>query len=227
MKKSVGALLASSVVVVAPLDADTVTCKDGRVIHGAITSETEHDVTVGLYGAQVVIPRARISSITRTTAEDNRLLEQEYKQLDEHYKEESSESAKQEGEDSQAESIPPPPPAEPPPDDDDSDESEVVVFPAYPPSEAAPSSGAPPPTRPPNKVQERLAWEQKVRKAIHEKRVIPGMTERQVQSAWGYPDLVHPVHGAYKYTNRWIYDREGVGKVSVYFNNGLVVSVYQ
>lgn len=227
MKMSIGTLLASSLVVVAPLDADTVTCKDGKVIHGEIVHETEQNVTVGLYGAQIVIPRAQVSSIKRATTEDNRLLEKKYEQLDEHYKDESGKAAQQDVDAGPAEPAPPPPPPEPPPgDDDDSDESGVVVFPAYPSSDAAPSSGGAA-AGPPNRVDERLSWERQARQAIYQKQVIPGMTERQVQSAWGFPDLIHPVHGIYNYTDRWIYDREGVGKVSVYFNNGIVVSVYQ
>lgn len=230
MKMSIGTLLASSLVIVAPLDADTVTCKDGRVIHGEITSETEQDVTVGLYGAQVVIPRAQISSIARATAEANQLLEKKYEQLEEHYKEESIKAAEQDAGNSQAESMPTPPPAEPPPDDgdddDDPDEPEVVIFPAYPTSDTGPPSDATA-KGPPNKVLERLSWEEEARQAIYQKRVIPGMTERQVQSAWGFPDLVHPVHGIYTYTDRWTYDRDGIGKVSVYFNNGIVTSIYQ
>jgi hypothetical protein len=228
MRKPIGTLLASSLVVVTPLDADTITCKNGRVIHGEVTHETEQEVTIGLYGAQVIIPRAQISSIARATAEDNRLLEKKYEQLDEHYKEESSEAAKRNVESGQAESIPAPTPADPPPDDgDDPDEPEVVIFPAYPPGESPPAQEEPAAPTPTNKVEERLSWEQKVRQAIYHKRVIPGMTEKQVQSAWGFPNLVHPVHGIYNYTDRWTYDRDGVGKVNVYFNNGIVVSVYQ
>jgi hypothetical protein len=229
MKMSIGTLLASSLVIVAPLDADTVTCKDGRVIHGEITSETEQEVTVGLYGAQVVIPRVQISSIARATPEDNKLLEKKYEQLDEHYKEEDLKAAEQDADNDQAESIPTPPPAEPSTDDDnddESDESEVVVFPAYPTQETEPPSDETG-KGPPNKVLERLSWEEEVRQAIYQKRVIPGMTERQVQSAWGFPDLVHPVHGTYTYTDRWTYDRDGVGKVSVYFNNGIVTNIYR
>jgi hypothetical protein len=229
MKMSIGTLLASSLVIVAPLDADTVTCKDGRVIHGEITSETEQAVTVGLYGAQVVIPRAQISSIARTTAEANQSLEKKYEQLEERYKEESIKAAEQDTDDGQSDPIPTPPPAEPPTDDngdDDSDEPEVVVFPAYPTSDTAPPSDETA-KQPPNREIERLSWEEEVRKAIYQKRVIPGMTEMQVQSAWGFPDLVHPVHGTYTYTDRWTYDRDGVGKVSVYFNNGIVTSIYQ
>ncbi len=228
MKMSIGTLLASSLVVVASLDADTITCKDGRVIHGAVTRETENEVTIGLYGAQVVIPRAQISSITRATTEDDQQLEKKYEQLDKHYKDESSKADQQDADNGPAEPMSPPPPPEPPPDGDDDEEEEpqVIVFPAYPSSGAASSSdgvasGAP------NRVEERLSWEQEVRQAIYQKRVIPGMTERQVQSAWGFPDLIHPVHGIYNYTDRWIYDREDVGKVSVYFNNGIVASVYQ
>jgi len=226
MKISIGILLAGSLAVIPPLDADTVTCKDGRVIHGTITRETEDAVTLGLYGAQVVVPRAQILSVKRATPEDDQQLEKKYEQLDEHYKEESIEWEKRDAENGPAELAPTPFPTEPPPPDDDSEEPEVIIFPAYPPQEAVPPSGAAAPPGPPNKVQERLSWEQQVHQAIREKRVIPGMTEKQVQSAWGFPDLIHPVHGIYNYTDRWIYDRPDVGKVSVYFNNGIVVSTY-
>ncbi|MCX6339502.1 MAG: hypothetical protein NTX71_06240 [Candidatus Aureabacteria bacterium] len=226
MKISIGILLAGSLSVIPSLDADTVTCKDGRVIHGTITSETENELTIGLYGEQVVIPRSKILSITRATPEDNQRLEKEFEQLDAHYKEESREREKQDAENGPAEYTPIPFPTEPPPPDGDFEEPEVIVFPAYPPQDVAPPSGEAAPPGPPNRVQERLSWEQEVHQAIHQKRVIPGMTEKQVESAWGFPDLIHPVHGTYTYTDRWIYDRDDSGKVSVYFNNGIVVEIY-
>lgn len=223
MKLSIAILLAGFLSVIPSLDADTVTCKDGRVIHGTIRNETEHAVTIGLYGEQVVIPRAKILSITRATPEDNQRLEKEFEQLDAHYKEESRERETQDAAHGPAEYTPTPFPTEPPPSDD-SEEPEVISFPAYPPREVLPPSGD---AAPPNKVQERLSWEQQVHQAIYQKRVIPGMTEKQVKSAWGSPDLIHPVHGTYTYTDRWIYGREDSGKVSVYFNNGIVVNIYQ
>ena len=224
MKISIGILLAGSLSVIPSLDADTVTCKDGRVIYGTIKNETEHAVTIGLYGEQVVIPRAKILSIKRATPEDDQRLEKEFEQLDAHYKEESREQEKQDTERGPAEFTPTPFPIEPPPPDD-SEEPEVISFPAYPPQEAMspPAEAAPPAST--NKVQERLSWERQVHQAIHQKRVIPGMTEKQVESAWGFPDLIHPVHGTYTYTDRWIYDREDSGKASLYFYNGILVQI--
>jgi hypothetical protein len=224
MKTSIGILLAGSLSVIPSLDADTVTCKDGRVIHGAITSETEHAVTIGLYGEQVVIPRAKILSIKRATPEDDQRLEKDFEQLDAHYKEESTQWEKQDAEHGPAEYTPIPFPTEPPPSDD-SEEPEVISFPAYPRQEAVSPEGEAAPPIPPNKVEERLSWEQQVHQAIYQKRVIPGMTEKQVESAWGSPDLIHPVHGTYTYTDRWIYDREDSGKVSLYFYNGILVQI--
>jgi len=226
MKMSIGILIAGSLSVIPSLDADTVTCKDGRVIYGTIKNETEHAVTIGLYGEQVVIPRARILSIKRASAEDDQRLENEFEKLDEHYKEESREHEKQDTERVPAECTPTPSPTEPPPPDD-SEEPEVISFPAYPSQEAVSPPGEAAPPASTDKVQERLSWEQQVHQAIHHKRVITGMTENQVRSAWGFPELIHPVHGIYAYTDRWIYDRPGSGKVSLYFYNGVLVQIYK
>jgi len=70
--------------------------------------------------------------------------------------------------------------------------------------------------------QKALIKKQEIRTAIHEKRVILGMTQADVRSAWGWPELTHPVQGVATETDRWIYRREGKGFVDLYFENGIL-----
>lgn len=66
----------------------------------------------------------------------------------------------------------------------------------------------------------RLAKQQEIKKAIREKCVIIGMTPNEVRSAWGWPELVHPVQGIDETTDRWTFRRKGQGLVDLYFRNG-------
>ncbi|MCX6354813.1 MAG: hypothetical protein NTZ78_07915 [Candidatus Aureabacteria bacterium] len=70
--------------------------------------------------------------------------------------------------------------------------------------------------------QKALLKKQEIRTAIHEKRLIIGMTQAEVRSAWGWPDLTHPVQGVATETDRWTYRREGKGFVDLYFENGIL-----
>lgn len=211
-------LLASSLI------ADIVTLRDGKVIRGVIKSESEDVVTVAIYGEEVTVPRSKIASISKESAEINEELISGEKALEKKYEAES------------VEYTPPPDPAPTPadsvlippsdiPESDDGGEQEVISFPAEPPPPEpdGPTAGLSPPA---NAMSERLSHEEEVRRAVREKRVIPGMTEEQVRSSWGWPDLTHPVHGTYVYTDRWIYDRD-TGPVSLFFNNGMLVSISQ
>lgn len=73
--------------------------------------------------------------------------------------------------------------------------------------------------------QRELRWKQEVRNAIRDKRVIAGMTEKEVNSTWGTPERTHPVHGIGVSTDRWTYRREGEGLVDLYFRNGVLTQV--
>jgi len=73
--------------------------------------------------------------------------------------------------------------------------------------------------------QPRLVKQREIRKAIREKRVIVGMTPSEVRSAWGWPELTHPVHGIDESTDRWTFRREGLGLVDLYFRNGALVRI--
>lgn len=197
-----------------PTLADTVTCKNGKVYRGVIIGEEEGSVTINLYGAKLTIPRNEIISFEKESPDANSVLQKQWEQMAEIYQKE----------DLEAERDPPPtpPPTEPPPppdeDDTDDDSPQPIVFGASAPR-AAPQSA------PPTRVQQRLDWLRDSREAIYQRRVLPGMTQKQVRAAWGWPDLTHPVHGVEVYTDRWIYDRPGQGRATVYFKEGLVVSV--
>ncbi|MEJ2745926.1 MAG: hypothetical protein P8123_09635 [bacterium] len=73
--------------------------------------------------------------------------------------------------------------------------------------------------------QPRLVKQREIRKAIREKRVIVGMTPRDVRSAWGWPELTHPVQGINESTDRWTFRRDGMGLVDLYFRNGTLVRI--
>ena len=70
--------------------------------------------------------------------------------------------------------------------------------------------------------QQRLAKQQEIKKAIREKRVIVGMTPKEVRSAWGWPELVHPVHGIDESTDRWTFRRKDQVLAYLYFRNGIL-----
>ncbi|MCX6357796.1 MAG: hypothetical protein NT045_08005 [Candidatus Aureabacteria bacterium] len=80
------------------------------------------------------------------------------------------------------------------------------------------------PTALPSRQQE-LSKRYEIRKATREKRVITGMGEHDVKSAWGWPEFTHPVQGVDTSTDRWTYRRGGEGFVDIYFQNGVVTHI--
>jgi len=75
------------------------------------------------------------------------------------------------------------------------------------------------------KYQRRLLKKQQIKKAIREQRVIAGMTQKEVRSSWGWPELTHPVQGIDESTDRWTFRRKGQGMVDLYFRNGILVRI--
>jgi hypothetical protein len=73
--------------------------------------------------------------------------------------------------------------------------------------------------------QQRLLKKQQIKKAIREQRVIVGMTQKEVRSSWGWPELTHPVQGIDESTDRWTFRRKGQGTVDLYFRNGILVRI--
>jgi len=84
---------------------------------------------------------------------------------------------------------------------------------------------APPKRNEGDECQRRLQKQQEIKKAIREKRVIVGMTPNEVRSAWGWPELTHPVQGIDESTDRWTFRRKGHGLVDLYFKNGTLVHI--
>ncbi len=76
-----------------------------------------------------------------------------------------------------------------------------------------------------DECKRRLQKQLEIKKAIREKRVIVGMTENEVRSAWGWPELMHPVHGIDESSDRWTFRRKGQGLVDLYFKNGILVQI--
>jgi hypothetical protein len=185
------------------------------VVTCVITGESATTITIRVYGQHVEVPRSMISSVARASREENAALEDRWRGLHNRYAKEASEAKERQ-----------PDPARP---------TEKPN-----PEETLPSAQAPPPLSParqaerprpaprvsPQPVKDtrkrEILWRAEVRKAIAEKRVIPGMTEREVHSAWGWPEMTHPVHGVDGSTDRWTYRREGQGLVDLYFKDGIL-----
>lgn len=201
-------LSAAAILTAPPLFADTITYTDGKVLEAIVERETDSTVTVTLYGQRVEIPRNRLESIERATGEANRKLAEGWKQI-------SMPSAGTSPRD-----FPPAGAAKRP------------LATAQPPTRKTSSRRSGSPTSPPAgkrrpvKVQDSVAWNTTVRKAIREKRVIRGMTEREVRSAWGWPERTHPVHGIDVDTDRWTYRRKGKGLADLYFENGKLIDIH-
>lgn len=192
--------------------ADTIHCKDGSSYTGIVAGETPAHVTIRVGAAKLHIPATAIRSVDRSTPEENRALEASWERLDARYKEESTEAER-----NAPPAAPPPRPTAEPEEPVDVEEEPPAEFPEEP-------DFPPPPTPTPNPVQERLLKKREIREQIYRKNVVPGMTPREVRSAWGYPYLTHPVHGVHEDTDRWIYKRPQ-GRAAVYFKNGKVTSV--
>ena len=216
-------------------NADTILYKDGRSVHAVVTGESERYVTVELYDQIVDIPRGLILTIEKSTAEENARLKDSWGELDTQYKRESRESAeKAKTRKAPARIVPRSKPSlprwtEPPVKREPLPREPVSETAVEPPSPIAtgkphtPMSQASPKSR--SEHHEKFLWMQEVRKAIHEKRVMKGMTEKEVCSAWGWPDRTNPVHGIDKDTDRWTYRRDGEGLVDLFFENGILVQI--
>jgi hypothetical protein len=223
MKRCAYTVILSATLCASFSTADTLTCKDGKVLQGIIKQESKTSVTIRVLGAEVTVPRDDIKSIERTSAEEDKTLGKQWKKLDEHYKEENGESEERDAElvtleASPTSAAPTFPPVQQP---EEQPEPEAISFPAeWPPSEL----DQPERSTAPTKEQKDLQWIQEVQKAVYEKRVIKGMTKQQVQDAWGFPDWTHAVDNMNTHTDRWTYHRSD-GVKYVFFNNGAVVSV--
>jgi len=195
----------------AALRADTVTCTDGRAMTCIILGESERAVRISLYGQEVEISRSAISSIGRASGEENAALEEEWRSLRGRFSEES-----------------PAPKRRTPAPTRAADETAPARTPSLrataptPLPRRTPAGPRPAPHPAADKRRQEILWRGEVRKAIAEKRVIPGMTAREVHSAWGWPERTHPVHGIDGSTDRWTYRREAEGLVDLYFKNGIL-----
>jgi hypothetical protein len=208
-----------------PLNADVIRCKDGKVFNAVITQETEKNVTINLYGEDVLIPRNQIESLKRETAADNAKLESKWKKMDEEFKQESREWEKNDTQANLEIAEPTPIPTELPLPEvpEEPTQPEVISFPAeWPPSVL----DQPKEITGPTSEQKRLQWIQEIQNAVHEKRVINGMNPSQVQSAWGFPDSTRKVDNVDTHTDCWTYHR-AEGPVYVYFKDGTVVGTSQ
>ncbi len=182
---------------------------------GVISGETATHVMLSVGGAEIFLARSTILSVQKSTPDENRAIASSWERLNARFKDESAQAALQ----------PPPPSDTPLP----APEEEPAVEPAEEPVEEYAEEPSPAPEPEPGPmpvVQQRLALKREMRAQIYQKNVVPGMTQREVTSAWGWPDLTHPVHGVYDYTDRWIYKRPD-GRAIVYFRGGAVVSVDQ
>lgn len=108
----------------------------------------------------------------------------------------------------------------------------LVAFPLNAGTDPSRASGQPLPVKqaPSRRIdgdecQRRLLKQQEIKEAIREKRVIVGMTQKEVRSAWGWPELTHPVQGIDESTDRWTFRRKGQGMVDLYFQNGILVRI--
>lgn len=180
-------------------EADTLMYRDGRTLRCVIVEETTSGVTVTLHGRRVEIPQSMIASTARESDGENAALLKSWERRRRTIAHDRPPAA--------AEQAPSPPP---------------------PPKKAAGSADAAEghPKRPePADRHRELRWKQQVGDAIRERRVLVGMTEREVGAAWGSPDRTHPVRGPHSSTDRWTYSREGEGLVDLYFKNGVLTQI--
>lgn len=200
----------------APAVADSVTYRDGRTVRCVIETETPSALTVTLHGRRIEIPRSLISGAAREGAAENEALR-------------AAGEAKTRGRRGAAAGrAGEPRGAASSPSADASPPSAPGAASAWPPA-AKPGAGKAGAKRqkrpaPPDRRRE-LQWREEVRNAIREKRVVVGMTEREVNRAWGSPERTHPVHGIGVSSDRWTYRRGPEGLVDLYFKNGVLTHV--
>jgi hypothetical protein len=202
MKTRFATLACAALAAGAPAGADMLTYRDGRTLRCVIEEETAAAVTVVLHGRRVEIPRSLIASTAREDGAENAALLGSWERV--------------KRDDTGAPPRPPTPrPSDPPPAATSHAEA----------PEAADAAESHPPRPGPSDRRRELRWKQEVGTAIRERRVLVGMTEREVQAAWGSPDLTHPVRGPHTSTDRWTYRREGEGLVDLYFKNGVLTQI--
>ncbi len=61
--------------------------------------------------------------------------------------------------------------------------------------------------------------------AMIDGKVMRGMSESQVQNAWGRPSKINRSVGSYGTHEQWVYDRGRNGSQYIYFENGVVTSM--
>lgn len=61
--------------------------------------------------------------------------------------------------------------------------------------------------------------------AMIDGKVMRGMSDSQVQNAWGRPSKINRSVGSYGAHEQWVYDRGRNGSQYVYFENGVVISM--
>ncbi|MDD5557532.1 MAG: hypothetical protein PHN82_09840 [bacterium] len=184
---------------------------DGRAVRCVVLGESERSVTVSIHGQRVEVPRSMLSSVERETAEENAALEARWEGLRSRYATEARRAREREPLAAPTTEGPPAPPRATP-------SPAPLLRPLLRP---APVTTAPAPT-PLDAVRERITWRQEVKTAIARRQVIPGMTQREVRAAWGWPEQTHPVGGVDGTTDRWTYRRPGEGRVDLYFRNDIL-----
>lgn len=205
---TIAALAAAS-----PALSDTLTYRDGRIIRCVIEEETAAAVTITLHGQRVEVPRSMISSTARSSAGENRALRDAWASRRAAYRDQRPAAVDEEVAGAAQAAPPTPTPAAasgPPP-------PPVAV-------RGVAAAGHPPKPPPPDRTRD-LRWRKEVKDAIREKRVLIGMTEREVNSAWGSPERTHPVHGSTSSSDRWTYRRRGEGLVDLYFRDGILTQI--
>jgi hypothetical protein len=212
--------------------ADQIKYKDGKVINAVVLEESAEHVIVNLYGQKVNIPRSLIESMEKMPEAENKKLVESWNELDRQFKRESEETeARQKKIRSKTQNNRP--------RSQSVGEEGIISKPTRSTKKQRPSSSAETPTKKP--IEERdiphrepaetsehhkaLKFKAEIKKAIHQEKVIPGMTKKEVRSAWGWPERTHPVSGIDISTDRWTYRKGGSGLVDVYFENGEVVKV--
>lgn len=202
--------------------ADIITCRDGRKVEAIVMEETKTHLVVNLYGQKVEIPRSRILGVETVDAGRNTALEERWRALDREFKSSYPTPVTPAGQ--KYRPVTRLPFVTPRP---------TVTPTRTPRPEAARSrdtksrrgADTSPREKSTNAHRARLNWNHKVRTAIYEKRVLIGMTKREVRRAWGWPERTHPVGGINITTDRWTYRRKDEGLVDCYFENGKLVRI--